>query len=84
MDGARHPGEKGPDLARAASPVPEKLRDGVKAQWDHLRESVEKLRAVERYQVVSIAYRRYSFQRPFPSWCVHVCVGIHFLQKTLR
>lgn len=57
LDGARLPGKKGPDLA---SPVPEKLRAAVMAQWDQLRECVEKLRPVERYQVVSIAYRRYS------------------------
>lgn len=34
------------------------MRDNVKAQWEQLRESVDALRPIERFEVVGIAYRR--------------------------
>eukprot|EP00884_Botryococcus_braunii_P022264 jgi/Botrbrau1/8721/Bobra.0311s0031.1 len=52
------PPREAPATSLVASPIPEALREAVRAQWEQLRASVEKLRAVERYRVVSIAYRR--------------------------
>ncbi len=40
-------------------PLPEDIKDEVKAQWEALTSSVDSLRPIERYQVVGIAYRRY-------------------------
>lgn len=41
-------------------PLPDDIKEEVKAQWEALAASVDSLRPIERYQVVGIAYRRHA------------------------
>ncbi len=61
-EGEGTPAPPVPTPLPAPSPIPPHLRDAVKEQWEAIKASVEKLRAVERYRVVGISYRR-SVQR---------------------
>ena len=40
--------------------LPEKVRRGLKRQWDTLQDTVQQLRPIERFRVVGVAFRRYS------------------------
>lgn len=44
-------------------PLPDDIKEEVKAQWAALAASVDSLRPIERYQVVGIAYRRHALFR---------------------
>ncbi len=40
--------------------LPEKVRRGLKRQWDTLQDTVQQLRPIERFRVVGVAFRRYT------------------------
>lgn len=53
------------------------MRDAVKAQWEQLRDSVDALRPIERFEVVGVSYRRQALHHHLdgggPSQCFQAC-----------